>query len=256
MIVLIMQLVAFYFRSGVLFRVASSVCFLIVVAVFIAGAVLMIVLVPLSDLCMDPSGLLQSLFSDDIADIVSYYTTCSGDNPLHDYVQSLNTYSAELETQLETLNVPYISSSQCYALLTSNYSSLASSVNSLGDLTDCSRTNSIYRDAVLSGLCGNGFTGLYNFWIVMYILAAFLFAGLCLSNLVYAHYNLALPSEQPTDPVEQEIEIVEIDARVASGVAYEEIQGTDHDLEAHPTIRKVPPSEVVEVEMVTRPQQL
>eukprot|EP01035_Chromulina_nebulosa_P038941 gene38941-52586_t len=107
MFTIILQSVALFVRSEFLFRVTAGVIFLAILPLFIAGSLTMIVIMLLADLCIDPNGNLNKLFSGDIATAISYYATCAGSNPFQVYIDNiLNALNTVRESSM-------VSDSQC-----------------------------------------------------------------------------------------------------------------------------------------------
>ena len=198
------QGLALFFRKELLFRVAAGVTFLVMFPLFVGGSLLMVLLMPLADLCMDPNGNLAKLFSGETAQAVSYYATCTGENPFQIYIDNIQTASNNALNALSLLTSSSVTSQECSSLLVSNYTSISNDTTALTDLASCNYPHQIYTSAVLRGVCSNGFSGVYSIWLVTFLVAAFLFAILCLANLIYGHYGLYLEENAAKEQVPEE----------------------------------------------------
>ena len=203
-------------------RVAAGVTFLVVLVLLIVGSAMMLPVKVMGDFCMAPSTNFVQLFKGNLARVVSFYVFCSGDyNPLQREVDLMESVIADAERVL--LKAKPSISPQCYDAVQSNYSAIASNISSLAALLPCPSLNRIYSDMVLVGVCSNGATGLYNIWILVFLLAAVLFVGLCLGNLIYVHFGLHVVA---LDEAEQRVE--EGHATVPHATVYQQ-----HDREGH-----------------------
>lgn len=175
-------------------RIAAGVTFLVLLMLLIVGSAMMLPVKVMGDFCMDPNNNFIQLFHGNLARVVSFYVFCSGStNPLQREVDLMESVLADAERVL--LQTKSDIAPQCYDAMQSNYSSIASNISSLAALLPCPSLNHIYSDMVLGGVCSNGATGLYNIWLLVFLLTAFLFVVLCLGNLIYAHYGLHLQNE-------------------------------------------------------------
>eukprot|EP01036_Dinobryon_divergens_P024965 gene24965-33464_t len=188
------QLLSFLFRNEISMRIAAGVTFLVVLVLLVVGSVMMLPVKVMGDFCMDPNNNFIQLFHGNLARVVSFYVFCSGStNLLQREVKLMESVLADAERVL--LQAKPTIAPQCYDAMQSNYSSIASNISSLAALLPCPNLNHIYSDMVLGGVCSTGATGLYNIWLLVFLLAAFLFVVLCLGNLIYAHYGLHLQNE-------------------------------------------------------------
>lgn len=239
MFTIILQSVALFVRSEFLFRVTAGVIFLAILPLFIAGSLTMIVIMLLADLCIDPNGNLNKLFSGDIATAISYYATCAGSNPFQVYIDNiLNALNTVRESSM-------VSDSQCATFIHSNYTAIYNDTGVLTNLISCDFPHRIYSSAVLDGVCTNGFAGIYDIWVIIYLVAAFLFVILCLGNLVYAHYGLDLSVHPMKEAAIDGDGTNDDDARRDSPYLYRSLAICDYDPEAQQT----------ELEMVPLPQE-
>lgn len=237
MFTIILQSAALCFRSDVLFRISAGVIFLVTLSLFIAGSLIMIVLMLLADLCIDPNGNLNKLFTGNYASAIAYYATCAGSNPfqvhIDDILFALNTVRQS----------SMVSNSQCVALLHSNYTAIYNDTRALTNLISCDYPHRIYSSAVLDGICTDGFAGIYDIWVVIYLVAAILFAILCLGNLVYSHYGLHL-LVHPTNETVMDEDVANVgdeEVLVRGDTSYHSLSIFDSDPEAQKTVLELVP---------------
>lgn len=234
MCIIILQSSALYFRNEFLFRLSAGVTFLVMLSLFIAGAVMMVVIMLLADLCFDPQGNLSKLFSGSTASTISYYAYCTDKN--NNFYNPFQSYINEIFSALDTMQQSYAGrsgiSSQCVTQLKSNYTAIYNDTQAINNLISCDFPHRIYSSAVLDGVCTNGFAGIYDIWVIIYILAAFLFAILCLGNLVYAHYGLhllAIPTKEAVVDEDSFSNVASVDECIQREVSYRTLAICDFD---------------------------
>eukprot|EP00597_Dinobryon_sp_UTEXLB2267_P005095 CAMPEP_0170070702 /NCGR_PEP_ID=MMETSP0019_2-20121128/8891_1 /TAXON_ID=98059 /ORGANISM="Dinobryon sp., Strain UTEXLB2267" /LENGTH=299 /DNA_ID=CAMNT_0010279039 /DNA_START=495 /DNA_END=1394 /DNA_ORIENTATION=+ len=226
MLTLLLQLLAYYLRNGILFRISVGISFFIVLALFILASLTMILIIPLSDICMDPNNKILNLFSGQLAETLAYYITCEGSNPLDDDIQKLRSGLNNSQTILHQYK-QYINTN-CASMITSNFTAINNDVNNLAQLTYCDSINEIYSTAILKGVCTDGFAGLYNFWLVTFLVAAFMYVLMCLANIIYAHYDLNM---QPISLNEDINESVDVEQQQKEQTGYEMVPIQENNVE-------------------------
>jgi len=155
---------------------------------------------------MDPNSKILNLFSGQLAETLAYYITCEGFNPFDDNIQMMRSGLNSALVILQQYD-QYIDT-DCASMITSNSTAISNDINNLAQLTYCDPINEIYSTAVLKGVCTHGFSGLYNFWLVMFLVAAFMYVLICLANIVYAHYDLnMLPIASNEDYIDENVDV-------------------------------------------------
>lgn len=223
-------------------------------SLFIAGAVMMVVIMLLADLCFDPQGNLSKFFSGSTASAISYYAYCA-DNKNYNFFNPFQSYIDIIFSTLNTLLQSYAGrsgiSSQCTTQLKSNYTAIYNDTKAINNLISCDFPHRIYSSAVLDGVCTNGFAGIYDIWVIIYILAAFLFAILCLGNLVYAHYGLhllAIPTKEAVADEDSFSNVASGDECIQRETSYRTLAVCDFDSEMQQNHMEMVPVPVQEHE--------
>jgi hypothetical protein len=127
-----------------------------------------------ADFCMDPSdNLLQMLdYNSTTYQSTSYYLTCSGYNPLHQYISEADGHLSDLDDYLSGL-----SSSSCAGntyLIDARARIYRSQylLSSIEQLLDCSTISGYYDSIIETGYCRDIFQGTYLFWLAFYVAGA------------------------------------------------------------------------------------
>lgn len=138
------------------------------------------------DFCFDPTGNLLNVLK---SDTFAYYITCSGTSPFASLESSLNSYVATLGTLISSLYSSGDISATCLNSLTNIQVQMTNNVNSLANLVfGCQFVNNLYNTVVLQGLCTYTFSGLYNLWVLQFIIAIALFFIISFAKVVYHSY--------------------------------------------------------------------
>lgn len=105
MIPILLHLIGLYFRSKIFNQIAIFISVLLVIAFTIICPIEMIILELLGDICINPSKNLVSAFpKGDTQQVLRYYTSCTGSNPLSNDLANSTTYSNLLNSTLSSLN--------------------------------------------------------------------------------------------------------------------------------------------------------
>lgn len=117
----------------------------------------------MSDICINPSTYVTDIFpKGDAQDILNYYLTCEGTNPLQPAINNATYYASYINQTLYSLasgptapcpGDPYITATYPYI------SDINSYVAEIVTLTNCSTIYNIWNSAVNEGLCTDLFTG-------------------------------------------------------------------------------------------------
>eukprot|EP01036_Dinobryon_divergens_P024925 gene24925-33420_t len=210
LLTVILHILALLCRSEKLFLISICLNVIVVLALFVCGSLIMVPLKFLGDFCMDPHSNLLKLLSgssgsNSVAEIVSYYTACTGTNPFEVYIGEMNTELSNAQSALSTfLSSGYVDV-QCYDMVSSNCTAIAMDTQSLSQQTSCEFPNRIYSSVVLGDVCNEAIVGIYDMWPIIFLLAALLFVALCVSNFVYTKYGL-LPCQRQSPEMEMDNE--------------------------------------------------
>ena len=127
-----------------------------------------------ADFCMDPSdNVLQMLeYNSTTYQSTSFYLTCSGYNPLHQYITEADGHLTDLNNYLSGL---LSSSCSGNTYLTDARSRIYRSqhlLSSIDQLLDCSTIRGYYDSIIETGYCRDIFQGTYLFWLAFYVAGA------------------------------------------------------------------------------------
>ena len=151
------------------------------------------------DFCFDPSNNLLKVMQ---SDTFAYYVTCTGTNPFASLEESLNSYVTTLGTYISTAYTNSFITATCSNSLTYVQSQMSTNVKSLTGLVfGCESVNDIYTTVVLEGLCTYAFSGLYNLWVLQFIIAIALYVIISIAMVVYHSYVYADDGTQITPAI-------------------------------------------------------
>jgi len=208
MLTIVLHILALLLRSEKLFLVSIGLNVIVVLALLVCGSLIMIPLKFLGDFCMDPHGNLLKLLSgnsNSMAEILSYYTTCSGANPFEAYAGEMNTELTNAQSTLSSFLATGYIDVQCYDMISTNCTAISMDVNSLSQKTSCDIPYGIYSSVVFGDVCTEAIVGVYEVWPIVYSVAALLLVALCVTNCVAAKHGLLL-WQRPTAEMEVENE--------------------------------------------------
>jgi len=162
------------FKSKVLANGGTCFSQLFLMVLFVLCTILMIALMLSADFCMDPSdNLLQMLdYNSTTYQSTSYYLTCSGYNPLQNYVSEANYYLNKLNQSVTTLLDTYCQNNSYLVQVVDNIGESKSLLESMQDLLDCSTIRGYYDSIIETGYCADIFQGTYLFWLAFYVAGA------------------------------------------------------------------------------------
>ena len=143
----------------------------------------------IGDICMDPTNYFVSLFpSGTSRDVISYYTTCEGTNPLQYDIGNATIYANELNSSIAYLqsacgNNPFVQDA------IPDINNIIADVNSLVSQTDCQGIYNVWDEAINQGLCTYLFTGFYAMWITQFVISGSLYLTMCFSSVLYLYFG-------------------------------------------------------------------
>jgi Tweety len=141
----------------------------------------------LADFCMNPTNnLLTAAPAGTTYDIVSYYSTCVGTDPL----------TGSLSGAQDAINTLYSSITDLYLVCPAatnpnlvyaqnNLTYISQTLYDIGNTTACPPLQYQVDQVLETGFCNNGFTGFYIFWAGAYVAAAGLFFATIVVSIVY-----------------------------------------------------------------------
>ena len=154
----------------------------------------------ISDFCMDPTFYLNSLVMDRLPDlsIVTFYTTCSGDDMISGYLSQAKNATTTLATILTSLTNsgggcdPAVSANTAAATaidgIASQFTNVGTGFGDLSTTLQCSELQSVYFKLMNDALCTGFQGGLYSIWISQIVTSFFLFVAVMVASWSYQHF--------------------------------------------------------------------
>jgi Tweety len=131
-----------------------------------------------ADYCMDPDDNTPLLTDDDdVSDVIAFYTTCEGKNPLDQALTRARILLLGVEALVEALSI--VQQSTCpagagdVAELSANIDSTVDVLDELRDLLECSFINEPYQTFAYDALCDDWANALLFMWIGALVSAFF-----------------------------------------------------------------------------------
>lgn len=190
---------------AILFQVLGSVCgmkFAIVVnnivffILIVLAAVTMTLAAVSADFCMDPNGSIARILpvSGTTKSVVTYYTTCSGTNPLNQYISNANSSILFMNTTLTTLlstgspcaSDPYLKTLRSEAM------GVLSEMQIVQREISCAAVQPIWDAFLTDGLCGHFYAGWYSLWLVFLVTSFLLFILQVISSVAYQYFDFRI----------------------------------------------------------------
>jgi hypothetical protein len=143
----------------------------------------------LSDFCIDPTNnLLQTISSGETYDMVSYYSTCNGTNPIVEPLTLAYTYAQDLDTAYTSLlqacpNDPNIIAAQDEVPKINDY------LNGIKNVAACPPLQHEINNVLHSGLCYNTFVGFFIIWLSQFWTAIALFVSTMIISFMYLYFE-------------------------------------------------------------------
>eukprot|EP01038_Epipyxis_sp_PR26KG_P007292 gene7292-9934_t len=164
---------------------AFAACLRIFCCILMVGVMLM------ADVCMAPTqNLVDLLPSGNIQDTLSYYSTCTGSNPIGFDVTNATASVALVKEYYVNLTTSGLCQNSSY--LSSNYyivQDLSYQVSNLTSFAECSPIQNIWDKAINIGLCDNTFTGIYVIWLAIFVTSGALYFTMCFASVLYEYFN-------------------------------------------------------------------
>jgi len=158
----------------------------------------------LGDFCVDPSGSIQNVYPEGTSlDIITYYTDCTGSNPLFVKASNASLLILELSTQLNDDLTALCGDSDVAIQTAINYLDVIDQdITSFDQYTaSCDILNDYWDEGIHEGLCENLFNGLFVLWIGQYVVQSGIFLAMCLGSVLYLYYGrLWTVDPKDTDP--------------------------------------------------------
>lgn len=155
-----------------------------------------------SDFCMDPVSYVPPLVPTDIRNITTYYTTCTGVNPVQSIVSQAETFVGEYEIAIKAVQLQPNCAGNSY--LTDALSVLRKVDVTLVNITTelaCPPTQSQLVNLLENGLCDKVFKGVYTIWIGQYFSTGSLLFTTIVIALIYQYFGSYWDQREDPDPL-------------------------------------------------------
>ncbi len=185
-----------YCKSKVWSFLMSIISYVLIVLLLIVCTVSMVIVMGLSDFCIDPSGNIAGLFSEgsSMVNTVTYYTECKGNN------SPFGSYISDISYGINNITSLFGVSNTCTNNLQGAIDDISASLLVVSDSVECNGINDVYDQLINQATCGSGFSGVYKFWGDLYFLALFFFIMLCcIAALFEAHAEKNFDAVSTTD---------------------------------------------------------
>lgn len=164
-----------------------------IVSTIVCGIVMVVVTV-FGDFCMDPTKNLESIVGDgSVGDLISYYGTCTGNDPFYSDITSatsdLQSYSTDLTS---SFSVPCNTAGNGQIVTAAN-NAILGITNGLQDITGtttCESLNPVYDKFMNQAFCTNGYGGLFIIWFCCSICSIGLFFAMAYSSVLYQYFGV------------------------------------------------------------------
>lgn len=141
-----------------------------------------------ADFCMDPVTYALPLVPSDVYNLTSYYTTCTGVNPVASIVTESESFLSTYQQAVEGAITVCPGDQYLAAALTTIKSAEVILTNITTEIS-CPPTQSQLVDLLQSGLCDQTFKGFYVVWIGQYISAGLLLFTAIIISIIYQYFG-------------------------------------------------------------------
>jgi hypothetical protein len=145
----------------------------------------------ISDFCISPTEYAINLLPPgDTQDIVSYYSTCSGTDPMQEYISGAN---SALQTMNQTVTA-LLETAQCQGnqdliYVQGNLTLSQEYLNQIDYLSECQAYYDQTNDLLHNAVCFQLFTGFYIVWVCQYVISLGVFLLLVVSCIIYQYFG-------------------------------------------------------------------
>lgn len=150
----------------------------------------MATLMVISDFCMSPTQYAINLIpTGDTQDIVAYYTTCSGSDPLEPYLSQAVDSLNELNNSVSSLLTYQCPGDSQLLYIQGNLTLANTTLAAVDVLTTCEPYVEESNDFLHNALCFQLFTGSYILWVCQFVISGGVFVLLVLSTFIYQYFG-------------------------------------------------------------------
>ena len=144
----------------------------------------------LSDFCMSPTEYAVNLLEPgSTRDMVSYYSTCSGTDPVVEYLSDANAAVAAMDDLVNTLLGGSCQGDQEMLYVQGNLSLANATLIEVETLSQCGPYYNQANDLLHNAVCFNLFTGFYIAWVCQYVISGGVFLLLLVSTMIYQFFG-------------------------------------------------------------------
>lgn len=134
-------------------------------------------------------NMLSSISSDSTSELVSYYSSCEGANPLYTSVSSAQSSVGGMYSYIDDLLSSSCMNNSYLVQAQNNITAIQSSLSSIELAYACSPIEYEFNQILTNGLCEEGFTGLYIIWIWIYISSSIAVLSTIIVSVIYMYFG-------------------------------------------------------------------
>jgi len=143
----------------------------------------------LADLCIDPDASVVRVVPEGIKNVTNYYSTCTGENP---YLNRVDSASNSVLVMNESLND--LLSNECRGdgylqLMADDVEGILGTLSDLSQLLICPPINAEYQDFVYKGLCDSFYGGFISIYCAHFVISFILFLLIIVGTIAYQYYD-------------------------------------------------------------------
>jgi hypothetical protein len=150
-----------------------------------------------ADFCMSPTTNAVNLSPSDTQDVIQFYATCEGTNPIEEPLLVTYNYTKRLNSTISQVTGP---DGDCPGdpYLIACYEDIDAIFDSLGvveDTAECPPLKEQFDDIVNEATCDSMFYGILNLWAGQYWTASMLFCLLFSGSVCYTYFDIWFDDE-------------------------------------------------------------
>jgi hypothetical protein len=191
--------IGYWRKSKIIMKIGIGVAEIVVICLFIVVGIGMVILMGFADFCMDPVKYSLVLVPDDMYNVTSYYTTCSGVSPIGSVVTESESFLSQCQQAVADVaaacpNNAYIND----AILTIQKAEIV--LTNITSEIVCAPTQSEVVGFLQTSLCTQTFKGIYTIWIGQYFAASLLLLTTIVIAIIYQYFGAYW--DRPDEPIQ------------------------------------------------------
>lgn len=144
-----------------------------------------------ADFCMAPTENAIQVAPADTQEVISYYATCQGTNPIAEPLAAVYNYTLVFNATINALTAPdSVCPGDPYLLAChSDVNSIIQSLTVIAEEAKCDPIKEQWDDVVNEATCDSMFYGILDLWAGQYWTASTLFCLVISASIVYSHFD-------------------------------------------------------------------